>query len=59
MKKAIVSGISIVCCFAALFLIKMMNLPGLITVLLVIADVLLLIFLIIYMMGGKKIEAQK
>jgi hypothetical protein len=56
MKRVIIAGISFVCCLAALLGIKMMNLPGLITALLVIIDIVFVMFIIIYAMGGKKTE---
>jgi hypothetical protein len=59
MKRVIIAGISFVCCLAALFGIKMMDLPGLITALLVIIDIMLVMVVIIYAMGGKKTEAEK
>ena len=36
MKRIIIGVVSLVCCFAAIFGIKMLDLPGLITALLVI-----------------------
>jgi hypothetical protein len=59
MKKVIITVVSIVCCFAALFGIKMMDLPGLITALLVIIDILVIMFIIIYASDGNKTEAGK
>lgn len=54
MKKVIITFILFVCCVAALFGIKMMDLPGLITALLVLIDILFVMFVIIYAMGGEK-----
>ena len=48
-----------VCVVAALIVIKMMDLPGLITALLVIIDVGLIMFIIIYLSDVKKTEAGK
>ena len=59
MGKVIIAVVSLVCCFAALFGIKMMDLPGLVTALLVIIDVVFVMFIIIYISGGKKTEAGK
>jgi hypothetical protein len=59
MKRVIITVISLVCGFAALFGIKMMDLPGLITALLVIIDILFMMFIIIYASGGNKTEAGK
>jgi Na+/proline symporter len=59
MRKGIITVVSIVCCFAALFGIKMMDLPGLVTALLVIIDILFVMFIIIYASGNNKTEAGK
>ena len=59
MKRIIIGVVSLLCCFAALIGIKMMDLPGLITALLIIIDVGLVMFIIIYLSGGKKTEAGK
>ena len=60
MKRIIIGVVSLVCCFAALLWIKIMDLPGLITALLVIIDVGLVMFSIIYLFsGGIKKEAGK
>ena len=59
MGKVIITVVSLVFCFAALIGIKMMDLPGLITALLVIIDIGFVMFIIIYASGGKKTEAEK
>ena len=59
MGKIIISVVSFVCCIAALFGIRMMDLPGLITAFLVIIDVGFAMFVIIYATSGKKTEAGK
>jgi hypothetical protein len=59
MKRVIITVVSMVCCFAALFGIKMMDLPGLITALLVIIDIGFVIFILIYATTEKKTEAVK
>ena len=59
MGKVIITVVSLVFCFAALIGIKMMDLPGLITALLVIVDIGFVMFILIYAMGGKKTESGK
>ena len=59
MGKVIIIVVSLVCAFAALLGIKMMDLPGLITALLVIIDMLFVMFIIIYASDGNKTEAGK
>jgi hypothetical protein len=54
MLKVIITVASIVCCVAGLFGIKMMDLPGLITVLLVIVDIGLVMLVLIYAMGEQE-----
>lgn len=56
MLKAIITVASLVCCSAALFGIKMMDLPGLITVLLVMVDIGLVMLVLIYAMGEQEPE---
>ncbi len=59
MGKVIITVVSLICGFAALGGIKMMDLPGLITALLVIIDIGFIMFIIMYASGGKKKEAEK
>ncbi|MCX5839134.1 MAG: hypothetical protein NTW71_11550 [Deltaproteobacteria bacterium] len=59
MGRVIIVVVSFVCWFAALIGIKMMDLPGLITTLLVIIEVGFLLFIIVYAAGGKKTDAVK
>jgi uncharacterized membrane protein YczE len=59
MGRIIIAVVSLVCCFAALYGIKMMDLPGLITALLVIIDIGFVMFIAVYAMGGKKTEDGK
>jgi hypothetical protein len=59
MKRIIIGVVSLVCCFAAIFGIKMLDLPGLITALLVILDIGLIMLIIIYLSAGPKAESVK
>jgi hypothetical protein len=59
MGKVIITVVSLVCGFAALGGIKLMDLPGLITALLVIIDIGFIMFIIIWAQGGIKKEAGK
>jgi len=59
MGKVIITVVSLVGCFAALIGIKMMDLPGLITALLVIIDIGFVMFILVNAAGGKKTEAGK
>ena len=59
MGKVIITVISLICGFAALGGIKMMDLPGLITALLVIIDIAFIMFIIIYASDIKKTDAGK
>ncbi|MCX5839133.1 MAG: hypothetical protein NTW71_11545 [Deltaproteobacteria bacterium] len=59
MGRVIIVVVSLVCCIAALIGIKMMDLPGLITALLVIIVVGFVMFILIYATGGKKEDAVK
>jgi hypothetical protein len=59
MGRVIIAVVSFVCCIAALVGIKMMDLPGLITALLVIIVVGFVMFILIYATGGKKEDAVK
>lgn len=59
MLRVIIAIVAFVCCLAALYGIKMMDLPGVVTALLVIIDVGIVMFILVYAMGGKKTEAVK
>jgi hypothetical protein len=59
MGKVIITVVSLICGFAALGGIKMMDLPGLITALLVIIDIGFIMLIIIYASGIKKTDAGK
>jgi hypothetical protein len=57
MRRVIIAVVSLVCCLAALFGIKRMDLPGLITALLVIIDIGFAMLVLVYAMGGENTEA--
>ena len=59
MGRVIITVVSLVCAFAALIGIKMMDLPGLITALLLIIDIVFVMFIIIYASNIKKTDAGK
>jgi hypothetical protein len=59
MGRVIIVVVSLVCWFAVLIGIKMMDLPGLITALLVIIEIGFLLFIVVYAAGGRKTDAVK
>ena len=57
MLRAMITVASLVCCFAAPFGIKMMDLHWLITVFLVTVDIGVVMLILIYAMGQEETES--